>query len=158
MAKKRIIEIALVLFVAVAAGGPALARKPDALGNSGTQQSSQEHPASAHAQPDGRDSDVYFNEDRRILIRNFYARSPKSGDCPPGLARKNNGCHPPGQLKKWRRGEPLPSDVVYQELPDALIEQLGRRPEGRQIIQVDSDVLLISTATGLVLDAFDLQE
>ena len=25
--------------------------------------------------------------------------------CPPGLAKKHNGCMPPGQAKKWARGQ-----------------------------------------------------
>lgn len=27
------------------------------------------------------------------------------GGCPPGLAKKNNGCMPPGQARKFERGE-----------------------------------------------------
>lgn len=34
--------------------------------------------------------------------------------CPPGLAMKGNGCLPPGQAKKMRRGYESPRLEVYQ--------------------------------------------
>ncbi|MDF2142697.1 excinuclease ABC subunit A [Paenirhodobacter sp. CAU 1674] len=33
--------------------------------------------------------------------------------CPPGLAKKNNGCLPPGHAKRiWQRGERIESDYI----------------------------------------------
>ena len=90
--------------------------------------------------------------------QNHYSEPRKSGNCPPGLAKKNNGCQPPGQIKKWRKGEPLPGDVIYYDLPSALIDELGLTPEGDRVVQVGTDLLLISIGTGIVLDAFDIQE
>ena len=60
--------------------------------------------------------------------------------------------------KKWRKGAPLPRDITYYDLPAALIEELGRTPEGEKVVQVGTDLLLISIATGMVLDAVDVQE
>jgi Ni/Co efflux regulator RcnB len=154
----RILKAAVILSVAITAAAPAFAGKPDAPGNKETPKSSQGQPASSHARNDSEDSPVYCTEDRRNRIRSYYTKNPGSGNCPPGLAKKNNGCQPPGQIKKWRKGEPLPHDVVYHDLSGALAEQLGHTPGGDKIVQIDSDVLLISTATGMVLDAFDLQE
>ena len=156
--KYRTVKIAIIIGVTVAAGMPALAKKPEAPGNSATQKSSQENSDSAVANHEGGDSQVYFNEDRRAVIRNYYSKSQKPENCPPGLAKKNNGCQPPGQLKKWRKGQPLPHDLVYYDLPEALINQLGRIPESEKIIQTDSDLLLINIATGMVIDAYDLQD
>lgn len=39
--------------------------------------------------------------------------------CPPGLAKKNNGCLPPGQAKKLAVGQPLPAGAVYA-IPSSL--------------------------------------
>lgn len=153
----RIKKLAIILCIAVVAAGPAFAKKPDSTGNSGTQSSSPENSASS-IHRDSEDSRSYFNDDRRILIRNYYSKSQQSGSCPPGLAKKNNGCQPPGQIKKWRKGEPLPRDVIYYDLPGALLHELGRTPEGQKVIQVGTDLLLISIATGMVLDAFEFQE
>jgi hypothetical protein len=44
----------------------------------------------------------------------------RRGHCPPGLAKKHNGCMPPGQAKKWQIGHQLPREFV-----DA-IQDLGR--------------------------------
>ncbi len=96
---------------------------------------------------------VYFGDHHRDVIRQYYSDSYHSGHCPPGLAKKNNGCQPPGQAKKWRYGHPLPSDVIYYDLPPQVVISLGIPPEGQKYVRVASDILLIAVGTGLVLDA-----
>jgi Ni/Co efflux regulator RcnB len=107
---------------------------------------------------DKRDGDdekesVYFGDQQRNVIRNFYAEQYRSGNCPPGLAKMNNGCMPPGQARKWQVGRPLPSDVKAHDLPHNVIEQLGLPPAGHRFIRVASDVLLINEGSGLIIDA-----
>lgn len=154
----RIKELAIILGAAVLVVGPVAAKKPDSPGNSGTQSISDNNSTNLSAHRTSENRQNYFNDDRRILIRNYYSESRKSGNCPPGLAKKNNGCQPPGQIKKWRRGEPLPHDVDYYDLPGALLDELGRTPEGERLVQIGTDLLLISIGTGIVLDAFDVQD
>ena len=96
---------------------------------------------------------IYFGDHHRDVIRQYYNDSYHSGHCPPGLAKKNNGCQPPGQAKKWRYGHPLPSDVIYYDLPSQVVISLGIPPEGQKYVRVASDILLIAVGTGLVLDA-----
>ena len=96
---------------------------------------------------------VYFTDQQRNVIGNYYREEYHSGHCPPGLAKKNNGCMPPGQAKKWRKGHPLPHDVVYYDLPSAVVIQLGRPPEGHRYIRVASDILLMAVGTGMIVDA-----
>ena len=96
---------------------------------------------------------IYFGDHHRDVIRQYYSDSYHSGHCPPGLAKKNNGCQPPGQAKKWRYGHPLPSDVIYYDLPSQVVISLGIPPEGQKYVRVASDILLIAVGTGLVLDA-----
>lgn len=96
---------------------------------------------------------IYFGDHHRDVIRQYYSDSYHSGHCPPGLAKKNNGCQPPGQAKKWRYGHPLPSDVIYYDLPPQVVISLGIPPEGQKYVRVASDILLIAVGTGLVLDA-----
>ena len=43
----------------------------------------------------------YFGDRHRAAIRDYYDHQYRSGHCPPGLAKKHNGCMPPGQAKKW---------------------------------------------------------
>ena len=55
----------------------------------------------------------YFVPEQRVVLQDYYGKQFKSGHCPPGLAKKNNGCMPPGQAKKYAIGQPLPAGVVY---------------------------------------------
>jgi len=48
---------------------------------------------------DGRDFDR--NDNVRVLARNFGGFGGGFDNCPPGLDKKNNGCLPPGQAKKY---------------------------------------------------------
>jgi Ni/Co efflux regulator RcnB len=60
---------------------------------------------------------------------------------------------PPGQAKKWRVGQPLPREVIFYDLPPALVVQIGVPPPGYRFVRVASDILLIAIGTGLVVDA-----
>src|SRR5688572_1680078 len=57
----------------------------------------------------------HFDDKHRVVLRQYYQEEFRGGRCPPGLAKKNNGCLPPGQAKKWQYGRPLPRDVVHYE-------------------------------------------
>lgn len=90
----------------------------------------------------------------QALIREYFGSALKSGRCPPGLAKKNNGCQPPGQAKKWAKGQRLPGDVVFFDLPSDLRSRLDV-PIGAKLVRVGLDVLLIAAGTGMVLDAIE---
>lgn len=156
--KTQLPKIAIALAIALAVGAPAFADKPEAQSNSKPQKISQEHSDRSAAHNSGDEDKVYFNEYRKNQLRTYYLKAQKPANCPPGLAKKNNGCQPPGQAKKWRKSQPLPRDVGYYDLPATLIDELGRTPAGDRIVQVDSDFLLINAATGMVIDAFDIHE
>jgi Ni/Co efflux regulator RcnB len=94
-----------------------------------------------------------FSDRHRVVIRDYYAGQFQAGRCPPGLAKKRNGCMPPGQAKKWHIGRPLPQDVVFYNLPPALVMELGPPPEGYRYARVAADILLIANGTGMVIDA-----
>lgn len=95
----------------------------------------------------------YFDDRRRTVAHDYYQGQYRGGHCPPGLAKKHNGCMPPGQAKKWRVGHPLPREVVYYEVPRALVVQIGPPPSGYRYIRVASDLLLIAIGSGMVIDA-----
>jgi Ni/Co efflux regulator RcnB len=59
---------------------------------------------------------------------------------------------PPGQAKRWTVGQPLARNVVYYDVPPALVVEFGPAPRGYRYARVDSDILLIALGTGLVLD------
>jgi Ni/Co efflux regulator RcnB len=111
----------------------------------------------ANAPDDGRRPSTatqrVFDDRRRVIVRDYYVSEYRTGHCPPGLAKKHNGCMPPGQAKQWQIGRPLPREVVYYELPPALVVQLGTPPSGYRYVRVASDILMIAIGTGLVLEA-----
>ena len=71
--------------------------------------------------------------------------------CPPGLANKH--CTPPGQRKKWTKGRALSHDVYFRPLSNWSDYDLSPPPNGYVYGSVDGDILLIRTATRLVVDA-----
>ena len=102
-----------------------------------------------------RGSGVVFTDQHRVMIRDYYAAEFRSGHCPPGLAKKNNGCMPPGQAKKWRVGQSLPREVIYYDLPPTLVVKLGVPPAGHKYVRVAADILMIAVGTGLVVSAIE---
>lgn len=97
----------------------------------------------------------YFQDSQRSAVREYYEPRFRTGNCPPGLAKKNNGCLPPGQAKKWRTGYRLPSDVVYYPVPNEISIRLGVPPSGHKYVRVAADILLIAVGTGMVVDAIE---
>ncbi|MDA8109357.1 MAG: RcnB family protein [Betaproteobacteria bacterium] len=150
---------------AIVAAGPAFADKPPwaGSGKKGEQGYNEERGSARNpeqrAERGGearRGHEAWrFGDRRRIAIREYYAKQYRRGRCPPGLAKKHNGCMPPGQARKWAIGEPLPRDVVRYDLPRALVVELGPPPAGYRYVRVASDILLIAVGTGMVVDAIN---
>ena len=151
----------------ILAAGPALAEKPSWAGggkgekseqrdkpqhNKSGQRDGDERPSRDRAVPATRMSE-HFGDRHRTIAHEYYSEQFRGGRCPPGLAKKNNGCMPPGQAKKWSVGQPLPRDVTYYEVPAALVVQFGRPPAGHRYVRVASDILLLAVGTGMVVDA-----
>lgn len=97
----------------------------------------------------------YFGEPQRRIAHEYYEPRFRAGNCPPGLAKKHNGCMPPGQAKKWRMGYPLPRDVVYYPVPNSVSVQIGLPPAGYRYVRVAADILMIAVGTGMVVDAIE---
>jgi Ni/Co efflux regulator RcnB len=95
----------------------------------------------------------HFEDQHRVIVREYYGEQFRGGRCPPGLQKKHNGCLPPGKAKKWQLGRPLPRDVIFYEVPQPLVVQIGLPPSGHRYVRVASDILLIAIGTGLVVDA-----
>lgn len=97
----------------------------------------------------------YFNDSQRRVAIDYYQPQFRAGKCPPGLAKKGNGCMPPGQAKAWRRGYALPPDVVYYPVPSSVSVRLGTPPAGYKYVRVAADILLIAVGTSMVIDAIE---
>jgi len=113
----------------------------------------QAQPAPAPAPRGSASVSVTIGATDQGVIRQYYGQQATQGFCPPGLAKKNNGCMPPGQAKKWAVGQPLPGGVAYYPLPPALLGRLTPAPNGYLYVQVGSDVLLMGAATRMIVSA-----
>jgi Ni/Co efflux regulator RcnB len=100
----------------------------------------------AHGDEDGARFTV---EDRDVVRRHYH-----EAGCPPGLAKKHNGCLPPGQAKKaWAIGAPLPRDVVYEPVAPELVVHMHPPPAGYEYVRVAGDILMLAAGTRMVADA-----
>jgi len=99
---------------------------------------------------------VTFTTAQRDAARGWSVEKFGRGNCPPGLAKKNNGCLPPGQAKKrYTVGQPLPHGVVYGPVPPDLATRIGPPPSGYLYVSLDGDLLKLAVGTLLVVDAID---
>ena len=89
----------------------------------------------------------------QVTIRQYFGQQFAAGRCPPGLAKKNNGCLPPGQAKAWALRQPLPGGLPYYPLPSDLLARLLPPPAGYQYIRVAGDVLLMAIGSRMIVDA-----
>ena len=146
------IPLQYLLAAAMLASAPALAEKPSWAGG-GKATKHQEMPTKHEEMPTKHEViPVHFEDRHRSVVNDYYGEQFSRGRCPPGLAKKHNGCMPPGQARKWHVGEPLARDVVYYDLPRPLAQQLGQPPAGHRYVRVASDILLIALGTGMVVD------
>lgn len=98
---------------------------------------------------------ISIGDQDRMILRDYYGGMAARGHCPPGLAKKHNGCMPPGQAKKWALGRPLPRDVIFYDLPHDLSIRLSVPPQGYRYVRVAADVLMIAVGTGMVVAAVE---
>lgn len=169
---KRTALYGLALAIAgTVASGPLYADKPSWAGGGDRQEKGKGHSRDRDRDDDrdrggkrDRDRDrnhsthrgeVHFTDRHRVVIREYYVKEYHGGHCPPGLAKKRNGCMPPGQAKKWHVGRPLPRDVVYYDLPPALVVEIGMPPAGYKYVRVAADILMIAVGTGMVVSAIE---
>lgn len=103
----------------------------------------------------GRGHDQYERHDR---ADNDNRGQRKRHGCPPGLAKKHNGCLPPGQA--WRIGQRAPWNadryVDYRSLPsyyrDRYPDTSGQRYyyEGNRVYTIDPTTNLIRSIINIL--------
>jgi Ni/Co efflux regulator RcnB len=96
---------------------------------------------------------AYFNDQHREYARRYYTEHYGDGRrCPPGLAKKNNGCMPPGQARKWAVGQPIPSGVTVYPVPQPVIVHLPPPPYGYRYARIGNDIVLVQAHNNLIVD------
>jgi hypothetical protein len=156
MIKKSVALASLIALSLMAA--PALAQKDkdDKPGHGrGGGPPGQEKKGGPAASPGGpQQGNVVVVDRDRNAIYSYYRTEYAAGNCPPGLAKKNNGCLPPGQAKKvWAVGQPLPAGIVYYPMPPVLLGQLSPLPSGYEYVRVANDILLMAMGTRMIATA-----
>ncbi|NKE67352.1 DUF1236 domain-containing protein [Ramlibacter sp. RBP-2] len=95
----------------------------------------------------------YFSDRHRSYAREYYTeRYSNAKACPPGLAKKNNGCMPPGQARKLVPGQPVPAGVTLYPVPQPVIVQLPPPPYGYRYARVGNDIVLVRNENQLIVD------
>ena len=95
----------------------------------------------------------YFNDQQRVVVRQYYTQTYTNvQNCPPGLAKKNNGCMPPGQAKKWAVGQTVPAGVTLYAVPQPVIVQLPPAPNGYRYARIGGDIVLVQQQNNLIVD------
>ncbi len=129
--------------MAMVAAAPGTAAKPDHAKGHGKHGKSVKHGRAAH--------------DGHVGADHWGARG-----CPPGLAKKNNGCLPPGQAKKrYNVGQRFPQSYgdrwTYNQIPTQWRNQYGFDPYSNYyygdgyLYRVDPKTQLISQVISAIL-------
>ena len=96
---------------------------------------------------------AYFNEQQRVFAREYYSTTYKDGKrCPPGLAKKNNGCLPPGQVRNWAVGQPVPTNVTIYSVAQPVIRMLPPAPIGYRYARIGGDIVLVQQQNNIIVD------
>jgi len=89
------------------------------------------------------------------MVREYYAEHYRGRRCPPGLTNMQNGCMPPGHARRWQVGHRLARGVIFCDVPQPLLDQIGLPPPGYRCVRVAGDILLMAIGTGMVVDAIN---
>jgi Ni/Co efflux regulator RcnB len=150
----RIVALAIAsLFVAA----PSFAKDKDDEGHGKGNKHSQKHDDKAEKQAAKQErkeikAGAYFNEQHRARVRDYYAKEYGDGrKCPPGLAKKHNGCMPPGQAH-WDVGQRLPTDVPIYSVPQPVLVYLPTAPYGYRYHRIGNDIVLVQIQGNLIVD------
>lgn len=162
-------RFAAVAVLATALAAPALAEKPAHAGKpdhagqgAGKGDGGKPHKGPSGRGDGGRDGGgglsieigVVFDGDARDRVQSYYRTGFAGQDCPPGLAKKHNGCLPPGQAKRrFPPGSVVPDTIVLYPLPRELEIRLRPLPSGYVYRYADREVLVVAEAARKVIDA-----
>jgi Ni/Co efflux regulator RcnB len=100
---------------------------------------------------------TYFDDQQRIVVREYYTTSYRDGKrCPPGLAKKNNGCLPPGQARNWAVGQPIPRNVTIYSVAQPVIRMLPPAPYGYRYARIGGDIVLVQQQSNIIVDIIEI--
>jgi hypothetical protein len=89
-------------------------------------------------------------DDRREGYR--YSMRWGANACPPGLAKRDNGCMPPGQVVRWTRGARIPHGYAYtsyDRIPVRYRERYSLSPNYNYVYR-DNRIYVVDRRTSLI--------
>lgn len=111
-------------------------------------------------------SSIFTAATLAVALTGFSVEAKDARNCPPGLAKKEVPCVPPGQAKKgtkhdhdrWGNGDRVYGDYVL--IPRSEWERLQLRDyrDGSTYLTVDSQILRVARDTLVVLEAVRILE
>ena len=140
---------AAFLCAALIAGAPAFAKNSKSAGHG----KSEAHVVwdSGKEEPSSHGKVKVFIGDKDKVVLSDYVKRHYAAHCPPGLAKKNPPCIPPGQAKKYATGAILPRDA-FVPVPDDVVVRLTPPPPRGMYVRVDRNIYLIDQGTRKILD------
>jgi Ni/Co efflux regulator RcnB len=159
LTSRRLVAIAITsLFIA----GPVFAKDHgDDHGNgngNGKGKHGQKHEKKENKEAEKRQREeikqgAYFNDQQRTYVREYYTTNYGGAKrCPPGLAKKNNGCLPPGQARNWVVGQPVPRGVTVYTVAPPVIRMLPPAPYGYRYARLGGDIVLVQQQNNIIVD------
>ena len=132
--------------------------KNNSKGKGNSDHATMKHDNKAAVRSNRNTNNVVVRSDRNGRL---YALDTR-GNCPPGLAKKNNGCTPPGQAKKlYNIGQRYNSNFgnawTYNQIPGSLRSQYNLNDDDRYyynqgyLYQVDAKTMLIERVISALL-------
>jgi len=116
-----------------------------------------------HGKGRGHDKDHFIargNDDVKVVIvdhdRDIIRNYLRDKNCPPGLAKKDNGCLPPGHAKRYSVGDIWVVEERPRTIWQALADMISPPPSGYRYVRTDTDVLLVSESNNRIVDIVTL--
>ena len=106
-----------------------------------------------HGGDDRGDDHGRWGDRRDDDHRNYGYHHSSMRNCPPGLAKRHNGCMAPSQARRWAQGSRLPygyqSYTPYNQIPQRYVDQYGLDPNDRYIYR-DNTIYQVDPRTSII--------
>lgn len=97
---------------------------------------------------------AYITPRHRQAVKAFLAKNHGAGKpCLAGMQQQGDGCVPGAGAGSWTIGLPLAPSATAMPMPTGLLAALPKAPPGNQYLLLGGDVLLIASASRIVVDA-----
>jgi hypothetical protein len=97
---------------------------------------------------------AYITPKHRQAVQAYLAKHHGAGKpCVPGMQKEGARCVPGAAAGSWVIGDPLPAAATSAQVPAGLLAALPKAPPGNQYVLLGGDILLIASASRIVVDA-----